>query len=309
MLWEIRESLRVLYSKYDNWLRAVGKFLLALLCFVTISSGMGQMDQLNDILLLLILALMASFLPLNAIVLMSTLMILAHLYAVSIPALIVGGGVLLIVLLLYFGLAPGQALALILMPLAIEWQVPLLLPIAFGLLSTPLSGFGMAAGTVGYYSVRTILQVPVTGGGTDSIAGASSAEVLLFELQTLLKALTQEGEMILTLIAVLAVLILVFAIRKMEIKYAWRMAVGTGTVIFLTVELLGAWILDISMDPVGLAVGTVISVLAGILLQLFFFDLDYRSTEKLQFEDDEYYYYVTAVPKRKRERTVDEWTQ
>ena len=195
------------------------------------------------------------------------------------------------------------------MPLAIEWQVPLLLPIAFGLLSTPLSGFGMAAGTVGYYSVRTILQVPVTGGGTDSIAGASSAEVLLFELQTLLKALTQEGEMILTLIAVLAVLILVFAIRKMEIKYAWRMAVGTGTVIFLTVELLGAWILDISMDPVGLAVGTVISVLAGILLQLFFFDLDYRSTEKLQFEDDEYYYYVTAVPKRKRERTVDEWTQ
>ena len=27
--------------------------------------------------------------------------------------------------------------------------------------------------------------------------------------------------------------------------------------------------------------------------------LDYKGTRKLQFEDDEYYYYVTAIPKLK----------
>jgi len=32
-------------------------------------------------------------------------------------------------------------------------------------------------------------------------------------------------------------------------------------------------------------------------VQFFKFNLDYSRTEKVQFEDDEYYYYVKAVPK------------
>ena len=32
-------------------------------------------------------------------------------------------------------------------------------------------------------------------------------------------------------------------------------------------------------------------------MQFLFFNLDYSRTERLQFEDDEYYYYVKAVPK------------
>ncbi len=34
------------------------------------------------------------------------------------------------------------------------------------------------------------------------------------------------------------------------------------------------------------------------MIQFFFFNLDYTRTERVQFEDDEYYYYVKAVPKR-----------
>ena len=33
------------------------------------------------------------------------------------------------------------------------------------------------------------------------------------------------------------------------------------------------------------------------MIQLFRFNVDYARTEKVQFEDDEYYYYVKAVPK------------
>ena len=32
-------------------------------------------------------------------------------------------------------------------------------------------------------------------------------------------------------------------------------------------------------------------------MKLFFFSVDYSRTENVQFEDDEYYYYVKAVPK------------
>jgi hypothetical protein len=44
-------------------------------------------------------------------------------------------------------------------------------------------------------------------------------------------------------------------------------------------------------------IGTVISALLMLVVEFFAFNLDYSRTEKVQFEDDEYYYYVKAVPK------------
>ena len=35
----------------------------------------------------------------------------------------------------------------------------------------------------------------------------------------------------------------------------------------------------------------------GLLLEFFVFGGDYTRTERLEYEDDEYYYYVKAVPK------------
>ena len=40
-------------------------------------------------------------------------------------------------------------------------------------------------------------------------------------------------------------------------------------------------------------------MLIAYIVQFFRLTLDYHGTRKLQFEDDEYYYYVTAVPKIK----------
>ncbi|MBQ5869094.1 MAG: ABC transporter permease, partial [Lachnospiraceae bacterium] len=41
----------------------------------------------------------------------------------------------------------------------------------------------------------------------------------------------------------------------------------------------------------------VIAVLAALIYQFFVFAVDYTRTEYLQYEDDEYHYYVKAVPK------------
>ena len=43
--------------------------------------------------------------------------------------------------------------------------------------------------------------------------------------------------------------------------------------------------------------GTLISVLLAFIVQFFVFSVDYSRIEHTQFEDDEYYYYVKAVPK------------
>ena len=43
--------------------------------------------------------------------------------------------------------------------------------------------------------------------------------------------------------------------------------------------------------------GSVLAVVVGIVICFLVFHVDYARTEKLQFENDEYYYYVKAVPK------------
>ena len=56
-------------------------------------------------------------------------------------------------------------------------------------------------------------------------------------------------------------------------------------------------LLGISGRTVGVLVGNAAAALIAFLLQFLFFNLDYSRTERLQFEDDEYFYYVKAVPK------------
>ena len=53
--------------------------------------------------------------------------------------------------------------------------------------------------------------------------------------------------------------------------------------------------LHISLSP--LVISGVIGVLVGLLLEVVFLSVDYARTEYLEFEDDEYHYYVKAVPK------------
>ena len=55
--------------------------------------------------------------------------------------------------------------------------------------------------------------------------------------------------------------------------------------------------LAISGKTIALTVGSAVSALIAFALKFLFFHVDYMRTERVQFEDDEYYYYVKAVPK------------
>ena len=66
--------------------------------------------------------------------------------------------------------------------------------------------------------------------------------------------------------------------------------------------LLGGFIALGLSEKIGfLVIGNLISVGMALVLKFFFFNVDYKRTEKVQFEDDDYYYYVKAVPKLQME--------
>ena len=61
--------------------------------------------------------------------------------------------------------------------------------------------------------------------------------------------------------------------------------------------LVGDLIYDADFSIPGVLLGSIGGVFVAFVVQFFRFNLDYSRTEKVQFEDDEYYYYVKAVPK------------
>ena len=107
----------------------------------------------------------------------------------------------------------------------------------------------------------------------------------------------KNGELWITLVAFVAVVLVVNLIRTRMFDYAWRIAIVAGGVVYVMIMLAGGMMFGVSINIVPLIIYTVVAVLIGIVLEFFVFGGDYTRTERLEYEDDEYYYYVKAVPK------------
>jgi hypothetical protein len=86
-------------------------------------------------------------------------------------------------------------------------------------------------------------------------------------------------------------------VRYQKVRYAWIAAVLFGSVAEVVIMLAGFLVTSVPSKVPALLIGSAITLLFGFLLIFFFRNLDYTRVEHVQFEDDEYYYYVTAVPK------------
>ena len=62
-------------------------------------------------------------------------------------------------------------------------------------------------------------------------------------------------------------------------------------------SFVGALYFKLSVSVGGLILGSIVAVGVAFVIKFFVFNVDYSRTERVQFEDDEYYYYVKAVPK------------
>lgn len=301
---KFKESFEEFYSDWGNYLNALGKFLTALFLFWQINGRLGYFEALESVFLVLLMALFCSFLPANLTVVLASAMVLLHLYALSPAALAVGGGILILLLMVYFSFAGNQGYALILTPVALMLHIPCSVPLIFGLMGKPAAGIAIAAGTVICYAVTATAEV-FQGGGADltlAMARTADSEKILDSIKQAMDAVLQEQEMILMLIVLLSVFFVVYFTRRMTMKYAWKIAIGAGTAIYVILMLAGSFMLTMRTSLVWVLAGTVISLLIAAALEILFFQLDYTKTENLQFEDEEYYYYVRAVPKKHSHR-------
>ena len=61
----IREYIKNYYAKYEEYIVPVLKFILGAVLFMTINSRMGYMEKIDNLVIVLVAALLCSFLPLG----------------------------------------------------------------------------------------------------------------------------------------------------------------------------------------------------------------------------------------------------
>ena len=153
---ELREKIKAFYARYDIYILPVVKFALAMVIFIGINNMLGYLTILNNLFVVAVLALICAILPLNGTVVIGVFMIVLHCFGVGLE---VGGFALLmylLMLLLYFRFVPGDALALLMSPLAFAFNIPGTVPLALGLLRGPVSAISGAFGVVSWYFVKMV---------------------------------------------------------------------------------------------------------------------------------------------------------
>ena len=289
-LLEIREKLKLIYSKNEVFIIPIAKFLLAFVTLTIINGRIGYMSSIDKLPIVLIAALFCSFLPTGFIIFFAAMFSLLHMYALSMEVALVGLCLYLIMFLLFFRFSPKDSLVVILTPILFTVKMPYIMPIAMGLLGTPASIVSVAFGVVIYYFLSHVIA------SSTAISSMDAGEVTA-KLRLMIDGILDNREMIVIVAAFAVTIIVVYLIRRMSIDYAWTIAMVTGAIINLVLLLVGDLVYDTNMSVAGAILGTLIALLVAKVLEFFRFCVDYSRTEKVQFEDDEYYYYVKAVPK------------
>lgn len=288
-LLELKQKIKNFYGQYEMYFLPLLKFILGLVYFLWINQNMGYMGQLNNIFIVLILALICCILPSSVMVFVGFALMVGHCYALGIDVAAFMLVLILFMMILFLRFSSGKNIVLVFTPLSFAMNVPVLLPIGSGLLSSAVSALPAGCGVIIYYFVcflKANFQI------------LQGTEIEMMDRLTMMAdGMVTNWEMWITVIAFVVVILLVNLIRTRSFDYAWRIAIVAGGVTYVLIMFAGSFYLGVSIDILSVVLFTVVAVLVGILLEFFVFGGDYTRTERLEYEDDEYYYYVKAVPK------------
>lgn len=291
-LYEMRKKMIEVYGKHSVGVQILLKFVTALLMLICIHRMSGYQPLLSGIPVILGIAIICSFLPWGII---STIMCIVLILQYTGLSYIVAGVaflIMLVMVLLDTIFAPGCGRVLFFVPLAFFFKLPFLLPLVLGLVAPVTCLIPLAFGTALYFMMDFVNSF---AGALINAEDVSQVDIAL----QLVNGLANNRFMFLVILSMIATTIVVYVIHRMSVDHAWTISIFVGATLDIVLILIGsvAGQSGSSMSVFYVIIGSLVSVIIALGVCFMVFCVDYKQTEYTQFEDDEYYYYVKAVPK------------
>ena len=286
----LKERLKSFYGKYAALVNGVIKFLYSLSAVALLNGNIGYRSALTGVVVMLAVAFVSAFLPFGAIGCLLAAIMLAHIYAVSMETALLAAVILIILVLLYYGFQPGDSFWLVLTPMAFLLNIPFAVPLLAGLSGSLLSVIPVGSGVVIYFIISYVKQ------NAGVLTNDASVDITQKFVQ-IIRGLLSNQEMVVMILVCAVGILCVYLLHNMSLDYAWEIAIVTGTIAQLAMVFVGDFLFHVSMPVPQILIGAFISLLVALLYHFFVFTVDYTRTEYVQYEDDDYVYYVKAVPK------------
>ena len=192
---------------------------------------------------------------------------------------------------LYIRFFPKATWVVMYAPLFFIIKMQYVLPILAGMFVGPIAIVPLAFGAVFYYfSLDASNYLAELSKTTDT-------ENMLESYKYIFQHLIDNKDLLLTIVVFAVVLIITHVIYRLSVEYSWYAAIIVGGLFEIILFLVGNVVLNASISIGEILLGSICAVIIAVVAQFFKTVVDYSRVENTQFEDEEYYYYVKAVPK------------
>lgn len=280
------------YKKYELYFQYIFKFIIAFLVFWYLNRSMGYFPLLGNLGIMVVLSLVSAIVPSSIFVLIVAIVALLHLYKLSPVMMLLALIIFLVFYLLYLKFAPDHGVLMVILPVLMPLNLHFLVPFIAGMFFTPFTIIPVASAFVIMTLVDGIVEAA-------EMIDAESIEIssVVEAYQYVIDEVLADQEMLLYAVTFSIMIVLTYIIGRMSFSYSWYVAIGVAAIAGILCLIMGGGALEVELPGVGVLLGVVISAVLAALIQFFHCSLDYRHTEYVQFQDDDYYYYVKAVPK------------
>lgn len=287
---KFRQSVKEFCSKYDMIITPVVRFILYLIMYMTLNSMTGYSTAFGSTKVAVLMAVISAVTSDGIGLGLGALLLTGQLFSANVEIGVVFLLLFLVLYCAYIRFFPKTIWIVLFAPVFFLVKLQFLLPILAGMLVGPAAMFSVGIGCIIYYFMIA------AGDYVDALASAGGAEIAA-SYKFIFEALKGNKELVLT-VAVFAVIVLIVAIiYKLSFDYSWYVAIAIGGVFEIILFLVGNVTTGADMSLTSVVIGSLISVIVAAVVQFWKTVVDYSKVEKTQFEDDEYYYYVKAVPK------------
>lgn len=286
----IRDTIRDFLRKYDEVTTPVFRFILAYIMFSSINSEYGYSDLFERGIVVFLLSVISALVSTTVVVFLAGVVIVINCFAVGVEVGICAVFIFMIMYCTYMRVFPNTGWILALVPILYMWNLPYAIPIVVVI-------FAGASGIVPAAFGVVIYQFGVYVHDVKNLLATATEEDTFLAYTYLIDAVLKNKEMLLDIIVYAVVILITFVIYKLPLDYIWYIAIGIGGVLNIIAFMSCGMILDVEINTGNVIIGTIIGVLVAVIVQMCKSMVDYSRKETVQFEDDEYYYYVKAIPK------------
>ena len=291
----LKTRCKEFYEKNYRIVRSVLKIVISLILYSVILYQLPFSKELREygFPLSVILALVSGFVPDTVIIFFAAVLTTLEISAVSYLVAACFLFVILIYFLLFGRYAKSQSYLVLLIPALWPLNVVFAVPIAAALFLNLAMIPACLAGVFVRYILLAIENYYMISQNTVDTGNT------LEGLQYCIRFLLDNKEMLLYMLTFVIVYVLVFLLRRGRFSHASQIGIFVVLVAGMAGVIAGDAFWNIDTDLMKLLLGMALTAVISYLIQFFRMTLDYTGVHKLQFEDEDYLYYVKAVPKVK----------